>query len=98
MSRIIRLHPFVQLAATAILLATFSRGVAACVSDSPNSGCVHFLMRTSSAFDIYEKAPNTAQQEWFQTHFWEMQLSSPYFDSRLKWYSRAVSYYDLYGI
>jgi len=98
MSKIIRLLPFVQLAVTAILLAAFSRGIAACVSDSPNAGCVHFLMRTSSAFDIYEKDPNTAQQEWFQTHFWEMQLSSPYFDSRLKWYSRAVSYYDLYGI
>jgi len=71
---------------------------AACITDAPNPGCVHFLMRTSSAFDVYTKQPSVVQQEWFQTHFWEMQLSSPYFDSRLSWYSRAVSYYDLYGI
>lgn len=71
---------------------------AACVDSAMNPGCVHFLMRTNSAFDIWEAQPNTAQQEWFQTHFWEMQLSSPYFDSRLSWYSRAVTYFELYGV
>ena len=71
---------------------------AACVTNTPNPGCVHFLMRTSSAFDQYISAPNSTQQQWFQTHFWEMQVSSPYFDSRLSWFPRAVTYFDLYGI
>jgi uncharacterized protein (TIGR03437 family) len=100
MSEIMRSAPSLRPLGTVVLLMTLTCGKvhAVCVSDSPNPGCIHFLMRTSSAFDAYDKTTNTAQQEWFQTHFWEMQLSSPFFDSRLKWYPRAITYYDLYGI
>ena len=82
------------------MLALLSTGVshAACVTNTADPGCVHFVMRTSSAFDTYTNAPSSTQEQWFQTHFWEMQVSSPYFDSRLSWYPRAVAYFDLYGV
>jgi uncharacterized protein (TIGR03437 family) len=86
------------LAAMLLVGLVHGQGVAACVDDTPNPGCVHFLMRTSSAFNPYVTNPNTAHQEWFQTHFWELQESSPYFDSSLQWFPRTVTYIDSFGI
>jgi hypothetical protein len=83
-----------------LLLPLWMAGTAQadCVTNTPNPGCVHFAMRTDSSFDQYINSPTLAQQQWFQTHFWEMQVSSPYFDSRLSWFPRALAYFDLYGI
>ena len=77
------------LLASAVLLA----------SDNPqNAGITQFYMRTSSAFDVYTNNPSTSTKTWINNHFWRIQTSSPYFDSRLSWMPNAWAYLDLYGI
>jgi hypothetical protein len=89
-------------ASAMILSVLFTLGVAVargqCVTSTPNPGCVHFQLRTSSAFDVYTDNPNLTTQEWLLSHLWEMQVSSPYFDDRLSWFARAVTYFEMYGI
>lgn len=68
-------------------------------NDNPqNAGSTQFYMRTSSAFNIYTNDPSTSTRVWINSHFWRMQTSSPYFDSRLSWMPNAWAYLDLYGI
>jgi hypothetical protein len=68
-------------------------------NDNPqNAGITQFYMRTSSAFNIYTNNPSTSAQAWMKGHFWRLQSSSPYFDSRLSWMPNAWAYLDLYGI
>jgi hypothetical protein len=68
-------------------------------NDNPqNAGITQFYMRTSSTFNIYTDNPSTAAQAWMRSHFWRLQSSSPYFDSRLSWMPNAWAYLDLYGI
>jgi hypothetical protein len=68
-------------------------------NDNPqNAGLTQFYMRTSSAFNIYTNSPSTTTQAWIKSHFWRIQSSSPYFDSRLSWMPNAWAYLDLYGI
>jgi hypothetical protein len=80
------------------LIAGFQAVYGQCITNTPNPGCVHFQLRTSSADDQYTNSPSQTMEQWFQTHLWEMQVYSPYFDSRLSWYPRAVTYFESYGI
>jgi len=65
-------------------------------NDNPqNAGLTQFYMRTSSAFNIYTNSPSTTTQAWIKSHFWRIQSSSPYFDSRLSWMPNAWAYLDL---
>jgi hypothetical protein len=65
---------------------------------SGNEGAVTFAMRTGTWFDPYTDNPSTSTQTWLRSHFWRMQSTSPYFDSRLSWFPNAWVYLDLYGI
>jgi hypothetical protein len=47
-------------------------------------------------FDPYTR--NARFARWMRRHFWRMTTFSPYFDSRLHWYSNAWMYRDLYAI
>lgn len=77
-----------------LLASTFSFA-----NDNPqNAGITQFYMRTSSTFNVYTNNPSTAAQAWMRSHFWRLQSSSPYFDSRLSWMPNAWAYLDLYGI
>ena len=61
-------------------------------------GHVNYLEWANSSFDQYTDNPSTATQQWFQTHFNEMVVWSPYFDSRTWWFPNSVFYSDLYAI
>jgi hypothetical protein len=63
-----------------------------------NAGLTQFFLRTSSAFNTYTDSPSTSTQTWIKSHFWRLQSSSPYFDTRLSWMPNAWAYVDLYGI
>ena len=67
-------------ASAMILSVLFTLGVAVasgqCVTGTGNPGCVHFQLRTSSAFDVYTDNPNLTTQDWLLSHLWEMQVSS----------------------
>jgi len=71
---------------------------AQCVTNAPNPGCVHFELRTSSSFDQYTTNMSSSTAQWLNSHFWEMQVSAPYFNTYLSQYPRAIAYFDLYGI
>ena len=63
-----------------------------------DAGNVRFSMRTGSWFDTYTDNPSSSTKQWLNTHFWRMQTTSPYFDSRLSWFPNGIAYWDLYGI
>ena len=63
-----------------------------------NEGAVTFAMRTGTWFDQYTDNPSSSTQAWLRDHFWRMQSTSPYFDSRLSWFPNAWVYLDLYGV
>jgi hypothetical protein len=80
------------------LLLTGQSAYSDCVTDTANPGCVHFFMRTTSAFAPYTTDNTVAQKQWFQTHFWEMLEFPPTFNSELSWFPNASAYLDLWGI
>ena len=51
-----------------------------------------------SGFDKYTKNPTTEQQAWMRDHYRRMEVSSPYFDSRLSWYPEGWAYFNSYAI
>lgn len=65
---------------------------------SGSEGTVRFAMRTGSWFDPYTDNPSVSTEQWLNAHFWRMQTTSPYFDSRLSWFPNALAYIDLYGV
>jgi len=65
---------------------------------SGNEGAVNFALRSGTWFDKYTNSPSANSQQWLRDHFWRLQTTSPYFDSRLSWYQNAWVYLDLYGI
>ncbi len=77
-----------------LLLTLFGLNVFA----SGNEGDVRFAMRTGSWFDPYTDNPSSGTQTWLRDHFWRMQSTSPYFDSRISWFPNAWVYLDLYGV
>jgi Hypothetical glycosyl hydrolase family 15 len=86
--------------AIAILLASICTAAYAAPSlaASTSAGSVRFVKRTSSEFNVFTESPSLAQQQWMQTHFWRMEVFSPYFDSRTSWYPNGWVYRDLYSI
>src|SRR5215210_9256604 len=77
----------------AILVIAFAAPAAA---QSP--GAVHFAKAAESNFDVFTSSPTDAQKTWMQAHYDRMRAYSPYFDSRLSWFSNAWAYQDLYAI
>jgi hypothetical protein len=71
---------------------------AQCVTNTSNPGCVHFELRTGSSFDTYTNNMTSSEASWFLSHLWEMQTTSPYFNSYLSLYPRAIAYFDLFAI
>lgn len=65
---------------------------------SGGEGTVRFVMRTGTWFDTYTDNPSSSVKAWLNSHFWRMQSTTPYFDSRLSWFPNALVYQDLYGI
>lgn len=61
-------------------------------------GHVNYNEYANSLFDQYTQYPSYATQQWFQTHFSEMVVFSPYFDTRTSWFPNSIAYMDLYGI
>lgn len=55
-------------------------------------------MRTGVWFDPYTDNPADSVKQWLNTHFWRMETTPGYFDSRLSWYPNAWAYIDLYGV
>lgn len=72
---------------------------ASCVTDAADPGCVHFTMRTDSAFNgAYTRQPSQSEREFLDAHFWRMQESVGSFDKALSWYPRAWAYFNAYGL
>ncbi len=65
---------------------------------STSPGDVRFFKVAKSSFDAYTRAPTPTQRTWMKAHYWRMLTYSPYFDSRLAWFSDAWVYKDLYAI
>lgn len=63
-----------------------------------NAGLTKFFLRSSSAFNGYTDNPPISTQVWIKSHFWRIQSSSTYWDTRLSWMPNAWAYLDLYGI
>lgn len=61
-------------------------------------GKVNFFNGHDSSFDQYTKNPDRGQKRWISSHYLRMQTYSPYFDSRIFWYSGAWLYKDSYAI
>jgi hypothetical protein len=61
-------------------------------------GHVNYAEYTNSTFDPYTQSPTSAQIQWMQSHFSEMIVFSPYFDSRTSWFPKSTVYQDLYAI
>ena len=65
---------------------------------SVNEGEVRFYNKADSPFDIYSRNPNREARAWMQANYIRMQVYSPYFDKRLRWFPDAWVYKDIYAI
>jgi hypothetical protein len=63
----------------------------------PGAGDVKFFT-PKSGLDPWTSNPTDAQKQFMRDHYHRMLVDSPYFDSRLIWYDRAVEYTDAYAI
>lgn len=83
-----------------LLWATGNDPVSSVIAQTqyPNAGRVDFYKFTDGNFDQFTRSPNSTMQEWMRTHYVRLLTYSPYFDSRLSWYSNAWVYKDLYAI
>jgi hypothetical protein len=61
-------------------------------------GHVYFQRLAAPDLDPWTNSPNSAQQQWFRTHFFRMGVFSPYFDARSSWYPNGLVYVNLYGL
>lgn len=62
------------------------------------AGDVSFLEMTGSSTDPYTNSPAADQQQWMRDHWQRTIAYSPYWDSRLSWYSSAWVYLNAYAI
>jgi hypothetical protein len=83
---------------TSAFFAAHQAAFAACVTNTSNPGCVHFLMRPDPNFSQYIQSPTAAQEAWFRAHFWEWMEFSPSFNHKLSWFPNALVYVNLWGI
>jgi hypothetical protein len=72
--------------------------IGALAASASDPGSVRFALRTGSGFDGYTNNPSASTISWLNNKLWRMQVSSPYFDSRLSWMPNAWAYEDLYGV
>lgn len=63
----------------------------------PDAGDVKFFT-PKSGLDPWTSNPTDAEKQFMRDHYHRMLVDSPYFDSRLTWYDRAVEYTDAYAI
>jgi hypothetical protein len=64
---------------------------------SAKAGSVRFVQKASnSEFDKYTAHPSAALKATMRARYTGMIVSSPYFDSRLKWFPKAWAYRGLY--
>jgi hypothetical protein len=63
----------------------------------PGAGDVKFFT-PKSGLDPWTSNPTDAEKQFMRDHYHRMLVDSPYFDSRLTWYDRAVEYTDAYAI
>jgi Hypothetical glycosyl hydrolase family 15 len=83
--------------ATLIVVAAIP--AAACGADSTISpGTVRFAKGAESSFDVYTQNPSAAQKQFMTSRYWRMRTYSPYFNSRLGWFSNAWVYRDSQAI
>ncbi len=83
--------------ATLIVVAAIP--ATACGADSTISpGTVRFAKGAESSFDVYTQNPTTAQKQFMTSRYWRMRTYSPYFNSRLGWFSNAWVYRDSQAI
>jgi hypothetical protein len=64
----------------------------------PPVGSVLYERYADPSLDPWDAAPNSYQQQLFNTRFFRMDVFSPYFDSRTAWYPHALVYVDVYGV
>ena len=63
-----------------------------------DSRSVELYVYAKSGFDEYTKNPSERDRAWMRDHYEFMAVWSPYFDSRLSWFSNAVEYSDIMGL
>src|SRR5215207_1038279 len=90
--------PSFRTAPAAIVAVILAVVFAAPAAAQTSPGSVHFAKAAESSFDVFTSAPTDAQKTWMRSHYARMRAYSPYFDSRLSWFSDAWAYQDLYAI
>ena len=68
------------------------------VARAAGEGSVRLERGAESSFDAYTYAPSLLDSMWMRDTYWRMRTYSPYFDTRLSWFSNAWVYQDAYAI
>jgi hypothetical protein len=88
-----------RLALPVLLFAGTVSAVSAPAANAADAGSVQFMRSAEASFDNFTRSPTTAQQSWIRGHYERMKTYTPYFDSRLSWYTAgAWTYRDSYAI
>ncbi len=88
-----------KLLLAAALMALVASAMVAQVSHAASSkaGSVRFVQKASNSdFDRFTKSPSPALRSFMRSRYSGMIVSSPYFDSRLRWFPKAWAYTGLY--
>jgi peptidoglycan hydrolase-like protein with peptidoglycan-binding domain len=91
-------------AAAGMFLVLFfnSQPVQAATTVTGNPGLVRLFMVTSGATDPYTSFATALNQQWIASHFWRMNVFSPYWnfswDNKLTWFPNAWLYTNGYAI
>ena len=83
---------------TAATAAVFFAGALSVWAQPGTEGHVNYLQFAESWFDQYTLSPDATLQSWFQTHFQQMVVWSPYFDTRTSWFPNSIPYINLFGV
>jgi len=67
-------------------------------SQTASPGHVNFVPNAASSWDRYFAGTSLSQQQWILSHFANMLVYEPFFNSQTSWYPNAYLYMDLYGI
>ncbi len=87
-----------RLLCRAAMIAAGALSALAPAASAADAGTVQFAKAGDRRLDAFTKSPSLESQQWMRQHYWRMRVYSPYFDSRLSWYSSTWVYKDAYAI
>ena len=81
-----------------LLASVLLAGATLAAEDPAATGQVKFFVDAKADFSGWTRSPTRRQQAAMRENYYRMQVYSPYFDTRLRWFPNAWEYEDAYSL